>query len=102
MKPTTTILRETNRDELWHFALTDAAIPVGQAMLFLGSTPVGGPIVGWVSDVFGARYAIGLGSVAALAAGAWGYSKGRSHERPNEAEPLAPDCVEIVDDELAR
>jgi MFS family permease len=43
-----------------------------QAMLFLGSTPIGGPIVGWVSEQFGARYAIGLGAVAALGAGAWG------------------------------
>ncbi len=73
-----------------------------QAMLFLGSTPVGGPIVGWVSDAFGARYAIGLGAIAALGAGAWGYTKGPSHERSIAAEPLAPDCLEIVDDELAR
>lgn len=43
-----------------------------QAMLFLGSTPIGGPIVGWVSQQFGARYAIGIGAVAALGAGIWG------------------------------
>jgi MFS family permease len=43
-----------------------------QAMLFLGSTPVGGPIVGWVADHFGARYSIGLGAAAALGAGLWG------------------------------
>ncbi len=48
-----------------------------QAMLFLGSTPVGGPIVGWISQQFGARYAIGVGAVAALGAGAWGLSKAR-------------------------
>ena len=52
-----------------------------QAMLFLGSTPVGGPIVGWVSQQFGARYAIGLGAVAALAAGAWGLATAR-HAAP--------------------
>lgn len=45
-----------------------------QAMVFLGSTPVGGPIVGWVAEAFGARYAIGLGALAALGAGAWGLS----------------------------
>ncbi len=45
-----------------------------QAMLFLGSTPVGGPIVGWVADQFGARYSIGLGAVAAFGAGLWGLS----------------------------
>jgi MFS family permease len=43
-----------------------------QAMLFLGSTPVGAPIVGWVAEEFGARYSLALGAVAALAAGAWG------------------------------
>ncbi len=43
-----------------------------QAMLFLGSTPVGGPIVGWIAERYGARYSIGVGAVAALAAGLWG------------------------------
>ena len=43
-----------------------------QAMLFLGSTPVGGPIVGLVADQFGARYSVGLGAVAAFGAGLWG------------------------------
>src|SRR3954468_20826665 len=56
-----------------------------QAMLFLGSTPIGGPIVGWVSQQFGARWAIGLGAVAALAAGAWGMVRARRAE----VKPLA-------------
>jgi MFS family permease len=59
-----------------------------QAMLFLGSTPVGGPIVGWVAEEFGARYAVGLGAVAALGAGLWGLSATtglrRSRRRPAE------------------
>jgi MFS family permease len=48
-----------------------------QAMLFLGSTPIGGPIVGWVSEQFGARYGIGLGALAALGAGTWGLAQAR-------------------------
>jgi MFS family permease len=61
-----------------------------QARLFLGSTPIGGPIVGWVSQAFGARYAIGLGAVAALGAGVWGMLEVRSRSgvlvaRENEA-----------------
>jgi MFS family permease len=68
-----------------------------QAMLFLGSTPIGGPIVGWVSQQFGARYAIGLGAVAALGAGAWGLAKVR--ERP--AELSAHETDAIVDVEVA-
>jgi MFS family permease len=45
-----------------------------QAMLFLGSTPIGGPIVGWVAQEFGARWSLVLGAVACLLAGAWGMS----------------------------
>jgi predicted MFS family arabinose efflux permease len=48
-----------------------------QAMLFLGSTPIGGPIVGWIAQQFGARYAIGVGAVAAFGAGVWGLAKVR-------------------------
>lgn len=43
-----------------------------QAMLFLGSTPVGGPVVGWIADQFGARYSVALGAIAAFGAGLWG------------------------------
>jgi MFS family permease len=43
-----------------------------QAMVFLGSTPIGGPIVGAISQRFGARYALLLGAVATLAAGLYG------------------------------
>ena len=39
-------------------------------LLFLGSTPVGGPIVGWVSEAWGARAGIALGGIASLLAAA--------------------------------
>ena len=39
-------------------------------MVFLGSTPVGGPIVGWVAEQFGARTGLGLGGIATLTASA--------------------------------
>ncbi|MFP5322309.1 MAG: MFS transporter [Acidimicrobiia bacterium] len=41
------------------------------AVVFLGSTPIGGPITGAVGEHLGARAGIGLGAVAALAAGVW-------------------------------
>jgi MFS family permease len=44
-----------------------------QAIVFLGSTPIGGPIVGAISEAFGARYSIALGSVATLAAAGFGF-----------------------------
>lgn len=43
-----------------------------QGMVFLGSTPIGGPLVGWVSDVGGPRAGIALGGIACLVASAYG------------------------------
>lgn len=34
----------------------------------LGSTPVGGPLIGWVSQQFGPRYGLGIGGVATVVA----------------------------------
>ena len=52
-----------------------------QAMVFLGSTPVGGPIVGAVAEQFGARYSLALGGVATVAAGVAGLLSVRRQER---------------------
>jgi MFS family permease len=38
------------------------------SVAFLGSTPVGGPIAGWVSEQFGGRAGLALGAVACLVA----------------------------------
>src|SRR6476620_5552928 len=74
-----------------------------QAMLFLGSTPIGGPIVGWVSDQFGARYAIALGAVAALGAGAWGLVKARrAQPAAGEYEGLDVAGRQTLNAELSR
>ena len=43
-----------------------------QAIVFLGSTPIGGPIVGSVSQVLGPRAGLALGGFAALAAAGFG------------------------------
>ena len=53
-----------------------------QAIVFLGTTPVGGPIVGAVSDWLGARAGLALGGVAALAAGAYGVLKSPRQSAP--------------------
>jgi MFS family permease len=44
-----------------------------QAIVFLGSTPIGGPIVGAIAERFGARYGIALGAVATLTAAGIGF-----------------------------
>ena len=48
-----------------------------QAIVLIGTTPVGGPLLGYVSDAFGARAGVVLGGVAAIAAAAWGFFAGR-------------------------
>ncbi|WP_431221518.1 MFS transporter [Leifsonia xyli] len=37
--------------------------------IFMGGTPVGAPIVGWVADTFGPRWAMGVGAASGFAAG---------------------------------
>jgi MFS family permease len=44
-----------------------------QAMVFMGSTPIGGPIVGTIAQAWGARYSLALGAIACFAAGAYGH-----------------------------
>ena len=62
-----------------------------QAMVFLGSTPIGGPIVGYVCERFGARAGLALGGVACLVAAAYGAIAGRRLLRRavENDEPLA-------------
>jgi MFS family permease len=43
-----------------------------QGMVFLGSTPIGGPILGWICEEYGARWGIVVGGTSCLLAGAWG------------------------------
>ncbi|WP_084124932.1 MFS transporter [Demequina sp. NBRC 110054] len=39
-------------------------------MIFIGTTPIGSPIVGWIGEAYGPRWAIGIGAIAALAVSA--------------------------------
>lgn len=48
-----------------------------QTVVFLGSTPIGGPIVGAISDEYGARWASAVGGIAALAAAMYAWSAHR-------------------------
>jgi hypothetical protein len=43
------------------------------SVAFLGSTPIGGPLIGLIGGSLGARYGLGVGGVAALVAGVFGY-----------------------------
>jgi MFS family permease len=48
-----------------------------QAMVLLGSTPIGGPMLGWVCQTFGARAGFLVGAVACFVAAAWGVAAAR-------------------------
>ena len=39
---------------------------------FIGSTPIGAPIVGWIAETAGPRWALGIGAASALAAAVYG------------------------------
>jgi MFS family permease len=66
---------------------------------FLGSTPIGGPIVGWISETMGPRAGIGIGALAALVTGlvAWVL---RRRATPDRA-PFPASDLEAVTDPVA-
>lgn len=62
-----------------------------QAIVFLGSTPLGGPLLGALCDAYGARWGLAVGGVAALAAAGWGFlAKRRLPVRTVLTTPAAP------------
>jgi MFS family permease len=66
-------------------------------LVFLGSTPVGGPIIGWISEHWGARTGLAVGGAASLAAALGAGVPALARRRririspvPDEAAPLSP------------
>ena len=60
---------------------------------FLGSTPVGSPVIGWVGEYGSPRWALAVGGIAAAVAAAYGFyalrRQPRFEERPAEAPAVA-------------
>jgi len=63
-----------------------------QTVLFVGTAPIGGPLLGWLADVLGARAPLVIGGVASMAAASWGiWAHRRSQRRiAANAEPPLP------------
>ncbi len=61
------------------------------AMVFMGTTPIGGPVAGWVAEHFGVRAAFGLGAVVTSAAGGLALAALR---RRLPAAPAVPEDAE--------
>lgn len=64
------------------------------AVVFLGSTPIGGPIAGAVSEHLGPRYGIALGALAAGLAGLWTLRQLRALEAT--VAPVTPPSIEAA------
>lgn len=58
------------------------------AIAFLGSTPIGGPLIGWVSQAIGPRAGLAIGGVAALVTAAVALTA-RHHERARAPQVLS-------------
>lgn len=43
------------------------------AVAFMGSTPIGGPLIGWITSMAGARVGLGVGAASCLIAGTIGW-----------------------------
>lgn len=69
-----------------------------QAIVFLGSTPIGGPILGAVCDAFGPRVGLAVGGIAAIAAAAFGTIAAR---RARSTEVVRVPQSPTVDTDLA-
>jgi MFS family permease len=54
---------------------------------FLGSTPIGGPIVGWIGEHIGPRYGLGIGGVASILAAVAGHRGLAMVNRQTMVEP---------------
>ena len=59
------------------------------AVAFLGTTPIGGPIIGWIGQNIGPRWGMVVGGIATLFAGVWGrYTLGLRSARASKTTTL--------------
>ena len=64
------------------------------SVAFLGSTPIGGPIIGWIGEYASPRWSLSVSGLAAVVAGIfglitlWNYSPKKSHENLQQPAPV--------------
>jgi len=67
------------------------------ALAWLGSTPIGGPIIGWAGQVAGARWALVIGGLATLICGILALPALTRIDRPaTDRRPLAHQATEAI------
>ena len=65
-----------------------------QAVFIAGTTPIGGPVLGWLADTCGGRAPIALGGIACLLSAAYGYfASSKSTARVASQEATTADMV---------
>ncbi|MHA7264270.1 MFS transporter [Arthrobacter sp. TMN-37] len=71
--------------------------------IFLGGTPLGAPVVGWVSDAFGPRWSLGVAAASGLVAAAAGlFWAWRYHEVRIRYDRSAPRRLRITSEATDR
>ncbi|MGZ8762785.1 MAG: MFS transporter [Acidimicrobiia bacterium] len=66
-----------------------------QAIVFLGSTPIGGPILGYLTDTFGPRWGVAVGGLAGVTAAGWGLWMYRRVRDSRTADVPHPEPVDV-------
>ena len=66
------------------------------SVAFIGSTPIGSPIIGWITAQAGARVGLAVGGVACLVAAAFGLAAMRRLHRRDESEDSAPAAEDLL------
>lgn len=82
---TTTVIQTQSKPEMLGRVLAL------QTVLMFGTTPIGGPLLGWLSDLVGGRAPIYLGGFGAIVAGVLGYYANKRFIRSRLAQHTAQD-----------
>ncbi len=72
------------------------------AIAFQGTTPIGAPIVGWITEAAGARVGLATGGLSCVAAAALGFlairrARGRAATAERRVEPIGDELAELPD-----
>ncbi len=68
------------------------------AVAFMGTTPIGGPLIGWITSVAGARVGLGVGAAACFVAALIGWLRIRHYrQRESHAKVMVVDRSAMIE-----
>jgi MFS family permease len=65
--------------------------------IVMGGTPIGAPVVGWIADRCGPRWALGVGAAAGVAAAWVAWRAMRRQEREGDGVPAGHRAIDVVE-----